>query len=244
MKLDIVASIELTASAALVVATAAAVLGRSLRLRLSIAAILAVWFGWAIWLGQSWILHDGPLGTAVLGLSVMVPVIVLAIAVSRTRASAALREASLAPLVAMHAVRILGVNFLLLKAAGRLAPTFANTAGWGDMVVGVLAIPLAWALFRQKRVGAGVLRFWNTVGLLDLIAAVTLGVASAPGPLRFITESVSSEAVTNLPYFLIPGFLVPLLAASHLAIFWRLAHSERAKLDVTADKLPRELKAA
>jgi hypothetical protein len=42
-------------------------------------------------------------------------------------------DTPLAVLVAIHAGRVLGVFFLLLLAAGRLPPTFAMVAGWGDL---------------------------------------------------------------------------------------------------------------
>ena len=63
---------------------------------------------------------------------------------------------------------------------------------------------------------------WNTVGLTDLIVAVGLGVTSAPGPLQLIGSGAGSGLMTTLPWLLIPGFLVPTLACTHLAIFYRL----------------------
>jgi hypothetical protein len=45
-------------------------------------------------------------------------------------------------LVGIHAARVFGVFFVLLFEAGRLPPTFALTAGWGDIAVAVAALPL------------------------------------------------------------------------------------------------------
>ena len=47
-------------------------------------------------------------------------------------------------LVAAHAVRVLGIFFLILHAQGRLPAPFAPTAGWGDIVIGATALPVAW----------------------------------------------------------------------------------------------------
>lgn len=231
MKLDIITSIELTGSAAIGIAVAAIVLGRTPRIRSTIASGLALWFAWAAWLGQSTVFRpDNPFGLAVLGLSVTLPIFILTLAVSRiSELRSALREASLTSLVGLNIVRILGVSFLLLKAQGRVAPTFASSAGWGDITAGLLAIPLVWLLANRKPGTNRLVWIWNCFGLLDLVAAVSLAVLSSPGPLHLIKENASSAVMTTLPWFLIPGFLVPLLFSSHLAIFWRLSHSATKK---------------
>ena len=152
----------------------------------------------------------------------------IAVALFTAARSSTLRNAALdtplAVLVAVHSGRILGVFFLMLLAAGRLPPTFAMTAGWGDIFVAFTALPLSWAI--QRRVnGWRTLTFaWNLFGLVDLVTAITLGVGSAPdSPVRFIFESPHSGAVSSLPWLLIPGVLVPLYLLTHVAIFAQLA---------------------
>jgi hypothetical protein len=140
-------------------------------------------------------------------------------------------------LVAVNAARVLGFFFLLLLAARRLPPTFALSAGWGDIVVALAAIPLAWAI-QQRAVGWQPLTLvWNTLGLLDLVAAVTLGVGSATdSPMRFIYEAGSSGTMGSLPWLLIPGFLVPLFLLTHVAIYaqlWAYASRSARVGDVT-----------
>jgi hypothetical protein len=51
-------------------------------------------------------------------------------------------------LVGVHTVRLLGVSFIILFAAGRLPAPFAPVAGWGDIFVGATAIPVAWLVYR------------------------------------------------------------------------------------------------
>jgi len=227
MKLDIITAIELTGSAAIGITAVASFLGRTSLVRATIAGALGLWFAWAVWLGQSSVFRpDNPFGLAVLGLSVALPIFILTLAVSQiSELKEGLREGSLTTLVAFHIVRVLGVSFLLLSAQGRVAPTFAASAGWGDIVAGSLALPLMWLLAAGKLESNRLVWIWNGFGLLDLVAAVSLAVMSSPGPLHVIKESATSSVMTTLPWFLIPGFLVPLLAASHLAIFWRLSHS-------------------
>jgi hypothetical protein len=224
MNLDLITSIELTASAATLVATSALLLGRTSRIRFSITAVLVLWFAWAVGLAAGpFFRPDNPFGLPGLGLSVAIPIFALTFAVIRIGVlREALRAAPLMAIVAVNILRVLGVSFLLLKGQGRVAPTFASVAGWGDITVGLLAIPLSWMLAKRRSGLTGWVWLWNSVGLLDLVAAITLGVVSSPGPLRLIVESASSSVMTTLPWFLVPGYIVPLLASLHLAVFWKL----------------------
>lgn len=129
-----------------------------------------------------------------------------------------------AGLVAINAFRLFGVLFVALHAAGRLPPTFALTAGIGDMVVALAAIPLAWMIRRGAAGWRTATVAWNAIGMADLIVAVILGVGSAANsPLRFIHEVPESGTIGNLPWVLIPTFLVPLYLLSHVAIFAKIA---------------------
>ncbi len=69
---------------------------------------------------------------------------------------------------------------------------------------------------------------WNAIGFIDLVAAVTLGVGSAPdSPLRFIFEESVPGTMATLPWLLIPGFLVPVYLLTHLAVFAQIAARDR-----------------
>jgi hypothetical protein len=61
------------------------------------------------------------------------------------------------------------------------------------------------------------------IGVADLIAAVTLGIGSAPGsPVRFIYESADAATLGSLPWILIPAIFVPLYLVTHLVMFMQL----------------------
>jgi hypothetical protein len=135
----------------------------------------------------------------------------------------ALRAIPLSMLIGVNVIRAFGVTFLLLYSAGRLPAPFAPVAGWGDILVGLTALPVAWLAYKKGAAAHPTVWIWNIIGLLDLIAAVGLGVVSSPGPLRLIFAEPGSGIMTTLPWLLIPGFLVPLLAATHLAVFYRLS---------------------
>ena len=116
-----------------------------------------------------------------------------------------------------------GISFVVLYADHRLPAPFAPVAGWGDIFIGGTAPLVAWFSYRQGGNARPILWIWNLVGTLDLIAAVSLGVLSSPGPQRLIFAEPSSAIMTTLPWLLIPGFLVPVLFAVHIGIFVRLA---------------------
>ncbi|HQT26787.1 MAG TPA: hypothetical protein PLK99_09375, partial [Burkholderiales bacterium] len=96
---------------------------------------------------------------------------------------------------------------------------FAPLAGWGDIIAGITAIPAAFLAARGLK---GLTFLWNTFGLLDLIAAIGLGATSSPGPLHLLMVEPDTTIMTTLPWLVVPGFLVPLLASVHLAVFYRL----------------------
>lgn len=121
-------------------------------------------------------------------------------------------------LVAAHVVRLAaGVVFLILAAQGELSPLFARNAGWGDIVAGLLAIPLMLTGLPRTPGHRAAWLAWNIVGSLDFV--IVLGTATyvaltAPGSLALLFQ---------LPLILIPVFAVPLLIASHVFLFRRLA---------------------
>lgn len=220
---DVVSAIEFTGSAAITVGIFSSFF-RSPRGRGLALVTLSAWFLVVALFAATQLFGPEHLGTPGLGASVMLPIIVLA---SCAFAIRSLREivltAPLSRIIALNTVRVLGVSFLILLNQGRIASTFALAAGWGDIVVGLAALPIAALTKRGPGASTVAVLIWNSVGLLDLVTAVGLGVLSAPGtPLYLIHQAPGSVIMTTLPYLLIPGFLVPLLATSHLIVFFKL----------------------
>lgn len=136
-------------------------------------------------------------------------------------------------LIGLHAVRLLGVFFVLLFWEDRLPAPFALTAGWGDVLIGVMALPVAYLAATKAPGWRTTTLAWNALGLLDLVLAIALGVASSPGiPFGFENPGANSGLMTTLPWILISCFNVPLLAHLHLLIFQRLRRSRAAMLAV------------
>lgn len=124
-------------------------------------------------------------------------------------------------IVLFHVTRFVGIYFLLLYQRGGLPYAFAVPGGIGDIIVATLALVVVFAPFEEAtRLRA--IRLWNIVGFVDIalvvITAVRLNLEN-PYQLR---------ALTALPLSLLPTFLVPLIIASHIVIFVRLARNQPA----------------
>jgi hypothetical protein len=233
MNIDLIGSVELTASAAIVIAALSIGFGSSATTRLRAAVGLSAWFALVVILAATRALYyERGLGAPGLGIAVALPIAVLCFVVARvTSLREGFRRVPLWLLVGVHTVRVLGISFIILYAAGRLPAPFAPVAGWGDIFVGATALPAAWLAYRRPAMARPTLWIWNVIGLADLIAAIGLGVISSPGPQRLIFAEPSSAIMTTLPWLLIPGFLVPLLFAVHIGIFIRLAKETKLVRD-------------
>jgi len=197
MNTDLIGSVELTVSAAIVIAALSIGFGSNAPARIGIAAWLTAWFVIvAILAATRALYYERGLGAPGLGIAVALPIAVICILVARVQPLRdALHRVPLWLLVGVHTVRLLA----------RLA-------------------------YRRPANARPILWIWNVIGLVDLIAAVSLGVTSSPGPQRLIFAEPSSAMMTTLPWLLIPGFLVPLLFTVHIGIFIRLVSARKPAL--------------
>src|SRR5262245_50482802 len=192
--------------------------------RTRLAVAILAWFLVVAGLGAAGAFRTPALPVGIpVGIALLVPLIAFMPIVARTAAFGL----PMATLVAVNVGRIAGVMFLLLFSAGRLPWSFAHSAGWGDIVAGATALPVAWAVHRRVPGWGWIAGIWNAFGLADLVTAVTLGVGSAPGSLlRFNFETPGSAAIATFPWVLIPAFFVPTFILVHVAIFRGLAAAQ------------------
>lgn len=236
MNIDLLASVTLAAQALLL----PAILVFSSRLQNTHRAIaLGIAAGWLLLLAALaaiGLFSANLYGTPLVGMAFALPVIAVLLLRARSATLHTLiTTIPLTVLVAVHVGRLLGVEFLLLQAAGRLPSTFAFTAGWGDILVGSASLPLAFAIQRRMSGWRSWVLLWNCVGVADLLVAVALGAGSAAGsPIRFIYEEPSSALMGTLPWFLVPGYLVPVYLISHVAIFFRLLSADQPTVPAAA----------
>jgi hypothetical protein len=197
---------------------------------LSSRARMTAFVGVGVWLGV--LVAAGALGWFAAGVTGPVPTVGIAlfavlavglVAYFRVpRFRERLLRIPLPVLIAANIGRVLGVFFLILYGVHRLPAPFAPSAGWGDVITGVLALPLA-AMAASGSVRPIWIGLWNAFGMLDLLAAITLGVISVPGtPLNLLAVGPSAATLLTLPWVLVPSFLVPAYLLMHLLIFRQL----------------------
>jgi hypothetical protein len=192
---------------------------RSFRPAVRIAAALAAWLGVVVALGSDgWFVTATGRPPLALLAGVVLPI---GAAVLAYASSAGVREYVRAGdpvlLTSLQGWRILGGTFLVLLSFGLLPATFALSAGWGDIAVGMTAPFVAWALATRGPTRTGRLFVaWQVLGILDLVVAVGVGASlrAFPG-----TADAAGEMVrmSELPLSVIPTFAVPLFVILHLA---------------------------
>ncbi len=239
--LDLIGAIAGMTAVALNLVALTSVLPGSLARRLGVAAIAGGWVGLASGLGAAGKLAFVPnQPIPLVGVLFAVPLLVMgALALRSARMRSALMAIPMPLLIGVNAMRVLGVLFLLLAAVGRLSGPFPYSAGFGDIITGAFAVPLALSVARSRKLPVSAITRWNIFGALDLVAAVALGITSAAGsPLQLIHAGVGSEAMQYLPFCLVPTVLVPFYLITHAIVAAQLrvrstaAASSRVGLDV------------
>lgn len=116
-------------------------------------------------------------------------------------------------LMAIQMLRVFGYIFLILFDLDMLSKWFALGAGYGDVLVGLLA-PVATYLWVQKtRHAKSFAIFWNVLGILDFLAIaipsylIALPAVNNLGP--------SSELMNYFPMVMIPAFIAPFFIILH-----------------------------
>lgn len=194
--------------------------------KLAAAAVFGAWAGLAIAIAAS----GGLTKPAAVGVLFAVPLVAVGVLAGRSaKVRSALLSIPVPIVIGVNVFRVLGAAFLVLASLGRLGGPFPLSAGWGDIIVGVLAIPVA---LLAARVPANDLRIvaWNVLGALDLIVAVMLGIGSANGsPLQFVHDGAGSGAMASLPWSIVPTFLVPLFLIGHGIVFAHVRAASTAR---------------
>jgi len=224
--LDFIGTIVL--AAAIIVSinalTGAMPISPSERIALSLGA--GLWTGLAAALGSANLfVGTNPVGPPVIGMVIAFPLVAAAVAASVSPSvRAALLGMPMPFLIGLNVWRIAGGFFLLLAVQGRLGGPFPYSAGWGDVITGALALPVAFLALRGE--GKALVWAWNAFGMLDLVAALALGIISANGsPLQIIHAGEGSQAVQMMPWSLIPTVLVPMFLIVHGVVFAQLARA-------------------
>src|SRR5437867_4252228 len=219
--------------------------GFDLRRRVVIWLAIAVPF--TLWLALIWTsalagtFEARPGGLPLIPLAIFLPLLIaLPILLRSARIGEILDATPPAWLVGLQLYRVLGGIFLVAWAQGRLAGIFALPAGIGDVMVGLLALPIAYYLAAGGRGGRGAAIAWNIFGIADLVDAVAIGTLSTPGPLQFIVPDAPTIGAGTYPLVMIPAFAVPSSIILH-ALSLRQLHRrgrDRSRHSAAASRAP------
>jgi len=173
---------------------------------------LITWFVGRLILGQNWII--APAKLIVLSSFVFYSSVMMAM-----RFSPIFREAVLSipqeKLIGIQSVRVGGFVFLTFLDMGLLPAQFAVPAGYGDILVGLTAPLVVYALIAQKPYAPKVAIAWNVLGLVDFAVALATGMIFIGPYVRQLARS--GHSIAYLDYVLmIPGFAVPILVLMHI----------------------------
>ena len=169
------------------------------------------WLFVAALVGYSGILRNTQLPMPALGVA-MTLALVAVIAVRRDYRERALR-AGVRPLIAVHLTRFAGIYTLWLYHRGLLPRDFAMPAGWGHIVIAVLAAIVLLAFRPDTRAGRTAILVWNVIGLLGVFVVFAAAARMAGA------DPFAQAGFTSLPLSLLPTFLAPLIVVTHVLIF-------------------------
>lgn len=196
------------------------------------AGVLAAWFLAAVWVARAGVFRaavDGPI-PPMIAYGIMLPILIgIAVVLSSRAFGRVLAAVPQHWLVGVQVYRMLGVIFLVYHANGLLPGVFAIPAGYGDILVGVTAVAVAYLYAKKGLQARRAVVGWNVLGILDLVVAVTLGFLSSPGPLHILSLDAPNEMVSAYPLVMVPVFAVPLSILLHACSLTKLSRESRRR---------------
>lgn len=234
--MDVLRTLTLGATAGTVSAAVFSSLPIRSSSRLALGAGVGAWINLVLMLAASGAVKSSAFLVPVL---FSLPLVAAGVAASFAKVRSAMMAIPVQLIVALNAWRVLGVFMVLGGVAGTMSGPFPYSAGIGDIITGIFAIPIARIAARNPR-DLRVLE-WNIFGALDLIAAVFLGITSQNGgPLQLIHAGVGSSAMATLPWAFIPLVLVPTYLIGHALVFAHVREATAAGRQGTQiNRLPR-----
>ena len=149
--LDFIGTILIVATTVVVINAGISSLAITRVQRLALALAVGVWVGLAAAFASSGLLAVAK-PVPYIGAFVALPLLAAAALVAYSpQWRAALIGLPMPLLVGLNIGRLVGVLFLFLAADGRLGGPFPYSAGWGDVIVGTLAVPALWFAARPFR---------------------------------------------------------------------------------------------
>ena len=119
-------------------------------------------------------------------------------------------------LILLQTLRVSGSVFLHVFALGLVPGLFGLTAGIGDLTTGLLALPVAYFLYRKKPWARKLAIGWNWLGLAELLILMPLGLVTSQSPAQMVAFDAPNFVTSYWPSVLAPSFHVPLGILLHI----------------------------
>jgi hypothetical protein len=203
--------------------------GTRIKVWVALAVPFTAWLATVWWLAVAGAFRPRP-GVPALPIAIFLPLLIGLPLLVRSKRIGALLDATPASwLIGLQVYRVFGGIFLVAWSRGGISGTFALPAGMGDVLVGLLALPVAYLL----RAGAPGARWWaiawNVLGLVDFAIAIGIGISSAPGPLQVIVPDRPNALLGTFPTVMIPAFAVPSSILLHVLSLRQLLRGRHPK---------------
>jgi hypothetical protein len=117
-------------------------------------------------------------------------------------------------LISVQLFRPIGMIFVLEDVRGVLPSSFAQPAGWGDLLAGLTAAAVL-LRYPAGRVPPRAVILVAVVGIVDFVSAFFFGFTSSETPIQLFAFD-NPNRVLEWPLGLIPVFLVPYALVAHL----------------------------
>ncbi len=195
---------------------------RHRRVSLWVAVVLVAWFAIDYGLARSGFFDGNQPLVPNIAFGITVPLLVGLVAIMRSRSlGEVLARVPHSWIVGVQFYRAVGAVFLYLYFFGLLPGAFALPAGIGDVLVGVTAPFVAYAVMRRHAGARGWVIAWNIFGIADLFAAVATGFFTSP-PYAFLVSDTPNTLISAYPLVMVPLFAVPLSIMLHIVSLRRV----------------------
>jgi hypothetical protein len=213
--------------------------GKSRTIQSSIIIFYLLWLTYASILALKGSLYQNTLPPKVIILLTLPLMLILFAIVPNTPLfKKLLRSATLESLIALHIFRILGVFFLLLYFYHLLDAAFALSAGLGDIITAVFALPIARAVAQKKPWSKKAVIAWNIFGILDIVNLLTIALF---GAIKAASTGQSGGEMTMFPFVWFPAFAPATILFLHYAVFKKLAQNPELRTSEDQNRTPQTM---
>ena len=196
---------------------------KSRTIQIGIIVFYLLWLTYASILALKGTLYQNTLPPKVIVLLTLPLLLILFAIVANTPLfKKLLHSATLESLIALHVFRILGVFFLLLYFYHLLDAAFALSAGLGDIITAIFAIPVARTVTKKKPWSRKAVVAWNILGILDIVSLLTIALF---GAIKAASTGQPGGEMTIFPFVWFPAFAPATILFLHYTVFKKLQQS-------------------